>query len=388
MKYVLICVLAISCAHKPKDYRTRLPVTELALAHPAGGALAENTLYDHTSEMGDVWFSLTELTDRQICIDQFLFEHGLATGYWFESTRNAKPDEPTLRLRSPERAAIPTVTSKVTPVVLSSKAGVFKTSQSVDTGRRKTVCTNTIEDRFGHTVGCRESEEQAITEKVAVDKDITIHTTVSALRWCTPNQGMVTAATPWLEVTVSFLHSLQPIKLVLSRPASGAWGGRGGRDAFAAAEAVKARGPASEPTAGSGTPTTGSALVIAPVQLTDRAGKVVAELTADGSLMLDGRLYARFHADGRVESKDGVVTVVVDEVGAVRMGGKRTLVGSIARGTLHETSGGRLTIEQGRYRYVAKGRDRRSGLRITKGADDKLLLVIGFVLANNLSFEK
>lgn len=127
------------------------------------------------------------------------------------------------------------------------------------------------------------------------------------------------------------------------------------------------------------------------IDIADETGRIVAWLEADGTLKLRGKLFARFHADGGIDSQFGEEAARIDAAGTLSQHTPSKLVpmGEIRNGILSERSGGVLSIENGRYHYKAKGLDRRSRLRLKNPAANRTLaLLIGYLLRSSLEYEK
>lgn len=118
----------------------------------------------------------------------------------------------------------------------------------------------------------------------------------SALRWCAPTEQLVASDTPWVEVNYDDLGTFTTVRIELEggRKVSGAWGGRGGRDALvelAGGPAADTGRPAPSEATGPGpatAPPRGNVLKLQPVQLADKKGAVVVVLTAEGKVLPHG----------------------------------------------------------------------------------------------------
>ncbi len=301
-----------------------------------------------------------------------------------------------MQFRSPSGTAEPEIVERPEPRVRASRMSTHNVGYDVDSGRKANVCVQELTNDAGRVVGCARYEETAITERRERSEPIRVFTTASALRWCAPTKRLVTSDTPWVEVSYDDLGTFTTVRIELEggRKVSGAWGGRGGRDALAelaggpaadtgrpAPSAPTGPGPAAEPSRG-------TVLKLQPVQLADKKGAVVVVLTPEGKVLIDGRLFARVFSDGHVETKDGTTVLKLDATGALTMvtGTRAVPVGSVSAGTL-SAKGGQFTLDGDYFRYRADGRDRRSGLRIEKTtASPTLLLLLAYLLSPTLQF--
>ena len=386
------------------------------LTHPsATGSVEANKLEIDIYQKGqETWFSLTTLTDRQICIDFGKRATGelVSTNKAVEAALDEQQRRPLAIYVDDGYETTPMAVKGVeTAKVIETSKGTIKQPYQVDTGRTATQCVKDIVNRYGTVVGCDRYEQVAVTETRYREVPATFGTVVGGIRFCASNNGAVAATTTALDFETSGHRKLR-FRLTGGNGGGERWGGTGGTpavdgaltpdpNATAATSKPASPGPATAPERPQparpqpAEPSSRERLIAAikaratarlriePVTFYGGRGPMFADLQKDGTLLVYGRETARIHRNGLITIR-GIPVMAVDREwnvwGAPDGSVKRIL--RIRKGKLTELTGagsielkaGRVVLEDG----TGKTRVSKQKL-VTRGNARLTLLVAGLV---------
>ncbi len=354
----LVALVLAGCLTGPVLPRHPRPVVATArIAHPAAtGVVEEHHLRPPGAD--DRWYSLTELTDQQICVDFGIRETGAQASRigraYLAARAGAERGPYPMTVRGPAGERVATLRDHDGPRLVGTEAGTVAVRRTVDTGRTAQVCVEELRDDYQRVVGCRRYEQQAQTATVTDHVAATLHVAVGGLRWCTRNDGLVPAEADHLELTIDNLR--YRIDLTPGRAGPGPWGGRGGSPAL---PLPGARAPTTSPPAPAGRAdddldrrATGR-VVSRPFRLVD-GGQTVASLDRDGWLWRGRTRVARLEPGGRIRDAADRTVLALDRAGVLwrAQGGRVVEVGRIQRELLYLASGTVFALEAGRIRVL------------------------------------
>jgi hypothetical protein len=209
-----------------------------SVPHPsATGTLPENSVNASTrpGDRGgtDIWLSITELTDKRVCLDFGAFVTSRNPKNFDLHDMVKDVERGRVFLRSHTGRKIPLAITETLPTeVLATWVADLPYMVDQDTGRTATQCVEQLTNQYGTVVGCARYEEVAITTKVETTFKATLIRHYGGIRMCAANDGLVPSDAPWVGIVYGNVPYRRRFDLTGGIAKTGSWGATGGRSAL------------------------------------------------------------------------------------------------------------------------------------------------------------
>jgi hypothetical protein len=335
------------------------PPTSVTLVHPSSGTLPPNEV---VHPMAMVAFSLSEVTDQQVCVDHADYawgdvKQGPQAAIDAMERKLARVSATPLMFVARDGSRVPVpVTTRFAPRYVGVSDGKVTMVRFVKTGEKQQVCVEDVMDERNIAVGCKRWEDQDTIAKEEYAKAYKYHEARGGLRWCAANTGnrFIAPTSGQFDIIASLsLEANERYDRLRFTFTGGsahdrAWGARGGTsaegDAFFAkhdqynrttpptgaatpsgttppegATTKTTHPPVSKPVAsGLREKATGRFEIVAFTLALERGHKM--EVRADGSMWSDGKEVGRFSRDGVLTGPDGKDVIALSSANEVWAG--------------------------------------------------------------------